>query len=60
MEDFAWLSLCPYGRKSFYVDGHKREDIVGYREQLSQRFEDYESRMTEYEGNNVPSKAVGA
>ncbi|OAD74392.1 hypothetical protein PHYBLDRAFT_111766, partial [Phycomyces blakesleeanus NRRL 1555(-)] len=36
-----------------YVDGHKREDVVKYREEWSQQMMTYKKRMEEYSGDNM-------
>jgi hypothetical protein len=47
------FQLTSSGGKNFYVDGHERPDVVEYRQQFLQRFLQYESRMSEYSGDNM-------
>lgn len=50
-----WLKILglKYGRyrPGIYNDGHERSDVVAYREQFLHRFEEYERRMIQYEGD---------
>ena len=46
-----------YGRfrPGLYNEGHKRPDVVKYREKFLDRFEEYERRMVQYEGEFMES-----
>jgi hypothetical protein len=50
-----WLKYLglTYGRYTpgLYTDGHERSDVVRYREHFLERFELYEKRMIQYEGD---------
>jgi hypothetical protein len=63
-----WLKYLglTYGRYTpgLYTDGHERSDVVKYREHFLERFELYEKRMFQYEGEFMeklipPSLNVG-
>ena len=50
-----WLKILglKYGkyRPGLYADGHERPDVVRYRHEFLERFEQYEKRMFQYEGD---------
>ncbi|KAJ3522656.1 hypothetical protein NMY22_g11792 [Coprinellus aureogranulatus] len=52
---YRWLRANGYRygrkRKGMYIDGHEREDVVQYREEFIQRWQEYEKRMITY-GND--------